>query len=136
MTDIQTAINRLNGHSICLVKGEDIIVLDDRGIKPIMELIGQGADLSGYSVCDKIVGKAAAMLFNKLGIIAVHALVISTKALLYLKDNGIECTFDLQVDTIINRKGDGMCPMEQTVESIDDYEEAYNSLKTKLASMR
>ena len=65
MTDLQTAKNNFDGHKICLCKEGKCIFSEKRGIAPMMDFIAEGVDLSGYSVADLVVGKAAAMLFIK-----------------------------------------------------------------------
>lgn len=136
MTDIEKAIKNLDGHTICLCKGDDIITDDGKGISPMMKFIAAGKDLSGYSAADMIVGKAAAMLFVKAGIKAVHGKVMSNAGKAYLESKGIACTFDTLADNIIDRSGKDICPMEKTVSTIDDPEKGYEALKAKIAQMR
>ena len=117
MTDIELAKERLEGHSICLCKGGDIITDDGRGISPMMKFIGMGKDLKGYSAADMIVGKAAAMLFVKAGICAVHGKVMSEAASEYLETHHIPHSYDKLTEQIINRTGDNICPMEAAVQT-------------------
>lgn len=136
MTDIETAKANLNGHSICLCKNGEYFTDDGRGISPMMRFIEEGCDLSGYSVADVIVGKAAAMLFVKAGISEVYGKVMSIAGWDYLRLNNIPCSWDTLTESIINRKGDDICPMEKTVASIHDAEEGYEALKAKLFTLR
>ena len=136
MRDLDTAKLHLDGHSICLCKGNDIITDDSRGIAPMMKLIAAGADLQGYSAADLIVGKAAAMLFVKAGIISVSGKVMSVPALDYLKQHDIHAEYDTLTEKIINRLGTDICPMEKTVAEISDAEQGYEALKQKLAELR
>ena len=136
MTDLEKAVQNLGAHSICLCRGDEIIFDDGKGISPMMKLIASGKDISGFSAADVIVGKAAAMLFVKAGLSAVHGSVMSEAALAFLSKNGIPCTYGELTDKIINRKGDDICPMEKTVAGIDDPEEAYTALRERLAEMR
>lgn len=129
MTDIQIAKANLSGHSICLCKGGEFFTDDGRGISPMMRFIAEGRDLSGCSAADVIVGKAAAMLFVKAGVAAVYGEVMSTAARDYLKRHNIPCSFGTLTEKIINRKGDGICPMEKTVADICGAEEGYEVLK-------
>ena len=41
----------------------------------------------------------------------------------------IPFSYHTLAEAIINRKGDGMCPMEKAIESVSDPEEAYQILK-------
>ena len=136
MRDLDTAKLHLDGHSICLCKGSDIMTDDSRGIAPMMKLIAAGTDLQGYSAADLIVGKAAAMLFVKAGIISVFGKVMSVPALDYLKQHDIHAEYDTLTERIINRLGTDICPMEKTVAEISDAEQGYEALKQKLAELR
>ncbi len=136
MRDLDTAKLHLDGHSICLCNGSDIITDDSRGIAPMMKLIAAGTDLQGYSAADLIVGKAAAMLFVKAGIISVFGKVMSVPALDYLKQHDIHAEYDTLTERIINRLGTDICPMEKTVAEISDAEQGYEALKQKLAELR
>ena len=136
MTDIETAIRELEGHSICLCRGGEFFTDDGRGISPMMRFISEGRDLTGYSVADVIVGKAAAMLFAKAGIVSVHGRVMSESGKAFLETHGIPCSYDVLTDRIINRKGTDICPMEKTVADIDDPETAYTALAKKIAELR
>lgn len=135
MTDIEIAKQNLSGHSICLCKNGDFFTDDGRGISPMMRFIEQGLDLSGYSAADLIVGKAAAMLFVKAEIASVYGAVMSKSAAEFLEKNNVPFSYKELTDRIINRRGDGICPMEQTVEGLDDCEAAYTALREKLKSM-
>ena len=132
MTDLDIAKANLKGHSICLCRDGEIITDDGRGISPMMRFINDGRDLSGYSVADVIVGKAAAMLFVKAGIAEVYGKVISTAGRDHLIRHNIPCSWDTLTENIINRNGDDICPMEKTVAEIIDAEEGYEALKEKL----
>ena len=70
MTDIETARKLLESKdcSVVLCKECKTIEKFSRGIAPLMEIIDSGEDVSGFSAADKIVGKAAAMLFSYMNI--------------------------------------------------------------------
>lgn len=136
MTDLNTAKQHLDGHSICLCKDGAVITDDGKGISPMMKLLAEGRDLSGFSAADQIVGKAAAMLFVKAGIACVHGNVMSQSGHAYLDAHSIPHTYDVLTEQIVNRLGTGICPMEQTVADIDDAEAGYAALKERLAQMR
>lgn len=136
MTDIEIAINNLNGHSICLCRSGRIFTDDGRGISPMMRFIDENKDLCGYSVADVIVGKAAAILFVKAGISAVHGKVMSESGKAYLESHSIPCTYDILTKRIINRHGTDICPMEKTVAEIDDAEAGYIALKSRLNEIK
>ena len=135
MTDLQTAKNNLAGHTICLCKNGDCLYSEKRGIAPMMNFIADGTDLSGYSVADIVVGKAAALLFIKCGIKEVFAKTLSQSAKKVLEDNGVLCTYETLTERIINRAGTDICPMEKAVLNTSDPEEAYTLLKQTLRAL-
>ena len=103
-----------------------------KGIAPMMEILAECPEfLQGAAVADQVIGKAAAFLLRK----GLYAKIISEHALETLKDSGIAVSYGTKVPYIINRKKDGMCPMEQTVLSVTDVEEAYGKLREKLREL-
>ena len=101
-----------------------------KGIAPMMEILAECPEfLQGAA------GKAAAFLLRKGGAKYLYAKIISEHALETLKDSGIAVSYGTKVPYIINRKKDGMCPMEQTVLSVTDVEEAYGKLREKLREL-
>jgi len=132
MTDIEFAVNALEGHSIALCKNGEILTDDGRGISPMMKYISSGRKLSGYSAADVIVGKAAAILFVKAGIVCVHGKTMSEAGKAFLEAHGIPCTCDILTERIINRSGTDICPMEKAVADISDIEAGYSALKAQI----
>lgn len=122
----------------CVVKkGETILHSEARGIAPLLGWLETDKNvLHGAYIADKVIGKAAAMLMVYGGAVQVYAAVISEPAADCFEKNGIAYTYDRKVDHIVNRAGDGMCPMEQCCLMIDSPEEAYRALKQKLADMK
>ena len=106
------------------------------GVSPIIYFLQDGIDLSGYSVADKIVGKAAAMLFVKAGIKEVYAEILSVSGKKFLEEHSINVGYKTLAEKIINRTGDDICPMEKTVADIIDPEEGYEAIRNKLKEMR
>ena len=136
MTDLQKAKSLLNGDVTCaLCKGERVYITKERGVKPLLTWIDSVEDFSSFSEADKVVGKAAAFLYVILGVRAIWAGVMSKPAAQVLERYGIEYWYDTLTDAIINRKGDGFCPMETAVKEIDTPEEALVTIKNKLNNM-
>ena len=136
MTDAARARDALPGHTLALCRGEECIVSDLRGIAPMLSLIGEGKDLRGWSAADVVVGKAAALLFVYAGIAEVYAGVLSDKGAAVLEERGIPYSCGGRAPYIVNRQGDGVCPMERAVEKIFDPAEALSALQTRLAELR
>jgi len=120
--DLQKAREILdNGHYTCvLCKGDCVLTDDRRGIRPLLELVESGRSFVGFSAADKVVGKAAALLYLLLGVTDIYAGVISAPALEVLVAGGVVVTFGQLVDAIRNRTNTGFCPMETAVKEIDD----------------
>ena len=136
MNDLQRAKEGLRGHTLCLVRGEEILVRNERGIAPMMALLDDGYELAGFTAADRVVGKAAAMLFVKGKIKELYAETISASAAAFLQMHCIPFTFGKMTERIVNRTGTGYCPMESTVLTTDDVERGYSLLKEKLAALR
>ena len=104
----------------------------DRGVKPLVSLLQGDRSFMGAFAADKCVGAGAAHLYVLLGVRAVWANVISEAAIKVLKNNGIEIYYDKSVPYIINRKGDGMCPIESAVAGAKSSAEAYDLIISTL----
>ena len=111
--------------SVVFCRGEQMIILDGKGIKPLLELVKKQIALSEYSVADKIVGKAAALLFIKMKVSSVYGSVMSEKARDIFLHYNIPFFYKTLTKEIINRRGDDICPMEKAVENVNDPEKAY-----------
>ncbi len=109
--------------------GEKIHTATARGIAPMMELMDRGEDLNGFAVADRVVGRAAAFLFVLAGIRSVYTTVISEPALEILQAYAIPCSYEQLVPHIINRTGNGLCPMETAVLKINDPEDALQAIR-------
>lgn len=136
MTDAELARSALPGHSIALCRDGAVLTDDGRGISPMMKFIAQGRELSRYSAADLIVGKAAAMLFVKAGVVSVHGNTMSRAGKEFLESHGVRCTWDTLTERIINRDGTDICPMEKTVGELEDVEAGYAALKLRIKEMQ
>lgn len=128
-----------NGNFTCvLCKDDKVIKSNETGIKPLINLIENKTDCKNFSIADKIVGKAAAHLYILMGISNVYANVISKSALELLEKNCISVQYDILTDSIINRKGNDICPMEKAVLNISDenHEEAFIKIKEKIKKLQ
>lgn len=136
MNDLERAKQKLfeSDYKFVFVKGEHMITSFESGIKALTELYSQNLDLSEYSAADRIVGKAAAFIYLLLKVKNIYAEVISESAYELLRDFNVE--YGKIVPYIINRKGDGLCPMEDAVKDIADPELAYNALKQRIAELK
>lgn len=130
--NLRNAINilRTNGCKLVITNGEEIFTSDVRGVFSLLDLIEKKEyNLSEFSAADKVVGRGAALLYAKMGIKEVFASVMSEKAKEIFERYSVPYFYDTIVPFIINRKGDGMCPVEKATENISDCEKAYTVIK-------
>ena len=118
----------------CVVVSDAPYIYFGRGVRPLLTALEEGR-LAGACVADRVIGKGAAMLLVCGGAAAVHASLISTHAKTYLDRHGIEYSFDQACPYIINRAGDGMCPMESTVLEIEDPYAGVAAMQQKLKEL-
>ena len=138
MTNLEKARNHLEtGSYTCVVaRGEEILFATDRGVKPLLNWLDEGLDMTGASAADKVVGRATAFLYCLLGVSRVYAAVMSRPAAQVLEKNGIEAHWGKLVDGIINRRGTGPCPFEDAVMHITDSQEALTAIRNKMVQMK
>ena len=109
----------------------------DRGVKPLVDLIERSPELlrGGY-VADKVTGAASAYLLVLGGVEELYTEVISRDAEAVLKRFGLRYSHKTAVPFIVNRAGDGVCPMEQAVKSVGTPEDALRAIIKKQAELR
>jgi len=135
--DIEMAKQQLQKlDATCVIRhGDTQFVSHKRGVRPLLDWLDSGLDLHGYAAADKVVGNGAAYLYVLLGVAMVHANVLSEPARDTLVANGIEASCDQLVPGIVNRAGDGPCPIEFAVRDARDPKEALEFIRTRLASL-
>ena len=85
-----------------------------RGVRDLLTLVTTTPEvLHGALIADKAVGKAAAACMIVGGVKRVHSDVMSEPALDLLQAHGVIAEYTTLTHHIINRAGDGWCPMEQ-----------------------
>ena len=75
-------------------------------------------------------------MYVLLGVSVLWANVISASAMQILKNNGIEVLYGECVPYIINRQGDGMCPIESSVADAKTSSEAYTLIIDTLKKLQ
>lgn len=121
----------------CVIYNDKGIVFSskDTGIKPLLYIIESKIDVKDCFAADKIVGRAAALLYSYMEVGFVYAQVMSEGALEILTDNNIKAEYDTLTKQIINRRGDDICPMEKAVEDIALPQSALVCLKNKIKEL-
>ncbi|MEG1242667.1 MAG: ECF transporter S component [Oscillospiraceae bacterium] len=126
-----------NGSSCLVIKNKEIVYSGEgRGVKPLIELYENHPELlSDAFVIDKIIGRAAAVILILGGAKKAFGEVMSDGAIELLQKNGITAQFDKRVDTILNRAGNGMCPLEKASLDCEDYAQCYENIKKTISEL-
>lgn len=125
------------GGCSCVIADRDRVMTSRaRGIAPLLERAERSERLDGAFVADRIIGKAAAMLLIPMRVASVYGQVMSREAEALLSANGIEVEYGALTDHIINRSGDGLCPMEQAVRDLTDCAAAPAVLRRRIEELR
>ncbi len=127
-TDKAKELLLAHGYTCVLVKGNEVISSRERGVAPLLEIIDSGRDVSAFSAADKVVGKGAALLYILMGVQSLHGEIMSKKAAEVLEMYDVSFTFSTLAEYIVNRKGDGMCPMEKATLDTDDPRKGYEAI--------
>lgn len=115
--------------TIAVVSDGEVFTSQERGVKPLLFLLKEKKEfLKGASVADKVIGKAAALLMVLGEIKEVHTLIISEPAIKVFEKHNIPCFYDKKVTRIVNRTGDGLCPMETLCLDVENPQEAFDRI--------
>ena len=138
MTDLIHAVRQrlCDGGFTCVVlSDEQDYVSYERGVRPLLSLLESERSYRGAVAADKTVGAGAAYLYVLLGVRAVWANVISEAARQILQTHGIVVHYGACVPHIINRQGNGICPIETAVAEAQTAEEAHRLILEALARL-
>ena len=118
-------------YTCVLCKGEVMLTSTERGVKPLLQWLDGENSVKGFSAVDKVVGRAAAFLYVLLEVKEIYAGVMSEGAADVFSKYGICSRYGVLVKEIINRKGNGICLMEQAVKGADTSEQALEAVREK-----
>ena len=137
-TDTRRAAARLEQRALTCVlcRGEMILESTARGVAPLLGWLDSGTSFADFSAADKVVGAGAAYLYVLLGVAEVYAAVISEPAWEILTRFGVSVLFEQKVPHIVNRTGDGHCPIETAVADAADPADALRRIRSRLAELR
>jgi len=117
----------INGHT-CVVRTTEgkLLTSDEHGIRPPLRWLREDpALLHDADVLDRVIGRAAALLFCYGGARSIRAGTMSQPAADFLEAAGVAYAYDTLVPAILNREGTGLCPMEQKALGLDDPARAF-----------
>ncbi len=104
------------GYSLVLKSGEETLFASrGRGLRPLLECAARFAGApEGRTVIDRAIGTAAARVIAAARLAdRAEARVISRAAIPYLRERGIEVTWEEAVDHILTPDDSGTCPLEE-----------------------
>ncbi|TPF85804.1 hypothetical protein BW13_08765 [Bifidobacterium sp. UTCIF-37] len=116
-------------------ESDEILTGFGRGVRPLLQWLADGRSLLGYSAADRVVGKGAALLYARLGVVAVYGETMSEAGLATLQAQGIAASYGTLVPVILNRAHTGVCPIERSVAAIDDPLAAESAIRTAVAEL-
>jgi hypothetical protein len=124
------------GHACAACKNDTVYTADGRGIAPLMSIIEKAGSLGGFTVCDKVIGSAAAYLMIEAGVSEAYAKTASKRAVKLFASHNVVFSYSELTDFIKNRAGDGLCPMEKTALQMTAADGAYGIFKAKLKELK
>lgn len=107
----------------------------EKGVQPLLDWLYSGNKYTGWRLCDKVVGKAAAYLHIILGVREIYAEVISQPAKELLEENNVTVNADEIVPEILNDAKDGPHPLETAVENITDVNDSIMAIELAVKRM-
>ncbi len=138
MNDLELAkqIFQAEGVAFVLVKDGRVLAQGTRdGIGELLTAVETlGAETRRASLADKIVGKAVAMVAASANLRAVYSPLASEGARRVLAVRQIELTAERLVPLILNKRGDGPCPLERLTLPLEEPPDAVRALKEFVAA--
>lgn len=121
--DVNLALKALRQDRLTLAVsrgGKVIFTSRNRGVQDLYCLLKHKPEiLKGACAADKVVGKAAAMLYAASGIQGLYADSLSRAAASVLHEAGIRVQYQNMIPFVMNRDRTGMCPVERLATSLD-----------------
>jgi hypothetical protein len=106
------------------------------GVRPLLELLDKGINVKGMALKDRVTGKAAALLYLKLGIGSVQTDLISENALVLLEKEKIPVRYQKKIPYILNHQRDDLCPLEKATLPIDSVDDGVVAIKAAIRAMQ
>jgi hypothetical protein len=140
MNDLLQARQVLDADQLAFVlvrEGKVIATGEDYGVRELLAAVDRlGSIARGASLADKIVGQAVALIVVHAGISAVHTRVASESAVKLLQRHDVPLSAASIVPRILNRRGDGPCPMEKATLPFEDVGPGLAALRAFIAARR
>lgn len=123
--------------TVIIYKENQVVYTSEfRGVRPMMDYMKvYGPSREPLTVVDRIMGRGAVMLAVLINAKSIKTPIISETALALAKIHGLTVEADKVVPYIINREGNGRCPIETSVLDIEDVQEGYEAIKGAIAKL-
>lgn len=128
-----------DGKAECILIKNDTIYGQERGhgVSPLLVMYDEHREaMSDAVLVDKVIGRAAAAIVICGKVKHVHGELMSEDAIEFLNKNGITTSYTILVHRILNRKRDGLCPLEQSVEGVEDAASALVALRKRIETLQ
>lgn len=134
--DLITEKFKENNYSLLVAKNNEIVKESfAKGIGELLALYDNQPELLKNSfVADKIVGAAAASVYQLSEINYCYAKIISQKAVDIFTKNKINFNFEKKVKHIKNRANNGLCPIEKLALEAENETKAIKKIKDFIKS--
>ncbi len=119
----------------CIIYRNDEVIFtsEHKGVRPMMEYMKMyGPSEEPLTVIDRIMGRGAVMLAILINAKTIKTPLISETALELAEQNCLRVVAEKVVPYIINRTGDGRCPIETAVLGIEDVQEGYKAIQAAI----
>ena len=134
MLDIEIARSdiREKGFALSVVKdGKTMLQSKTPGVSALVTAIEKDRQsFRGASAADKVLGRAAAMLFVYSEVKCLFALLASQDAIVTLERFGMPFECEKTVAKILNRNQTSTCPFESLIQDVENPQDAFEKLKT------
>lgn len=123
--------------TIIISRNDEVIFTSEyKGVRPMMVYMEEfGPSQEPLTVVDRIMGRGAVMLAVLINAKTIKTPIISAPALALAKTHHLTVEAEKVVPYIINREGNGQCPIERSVLNIEDVQEGYQAIKAAIASL-
>lgn len=129
----------INNKAECIIIHDNKIAAVERGrgVSPLLKLHDSKKELMKNSIIvDKVIGRAAAFIAISGKASFVYGKIMSEDAKELLAAHNIKTDCDLLVPKILNRKRDGLCPLEDSVKDAKDSVTALKQMRKRIAELR
>ena len=123
--------------TIVIYKDKQVVFTsEEKGVRPMMVYMDTyGPSEEPLTVIDRIVGRGAVILALLINAKTIKTPLISESAMELAEHHGLTVEAEKVVPYIINRQGDGRCPIESAVLGMTDVDEGYAAIKAAIAKL-